>query len=76
MNVQPHLLRTRDAAQFCGFAKSTLEKFRVTGNGPRFIRRGKSVFYTVEDLAAWLANLPRYQSTSEADAAGSRRATP
>ena len=65
----PRLLRTADAAQYCGFAKSSFEKFRCYGGGSRFIRRGKSVFYHIEDLDAWLAALPRYQNTSEADAA-------
>lgn len=65
----PRLLRTRGAALYCGFAKSTLEKLRVTGSGARFIRRGRAVYYDVRDLDAWLAGLPRFESTSEADAA-------
>ena len=69
MDITPRLLRTRDASRYCGLAKSTMEKFRVYGGGPRFIRRGKSVFYDVQDLDAWLASLPRFESTSEADLA-------
>ncbi|MCH8198676.1 MAG: NYN domain-containing protein, partial [Chloroflexi bacterium] len=30
--------------------KSTLEKLRCTGGGPRFIRRGKAVYYAIDDL--------------------------
>jgi len=41
----PRLLRTADAARYCGFAKSSFEKFRCYGGGSRFIRRGRSVFY-------------------------------
>lgn len=67
--MQARLLRTRDAATYCGFKKSTFEKYRVTGGGPRFIRRGKSVFYDVVDLDSWLVSLPRFESTSEADLA-------
>ena len=70
METTSRLLRTREAAKYCGFSKSTLEKWRCYGSGPRFIRRGKSIFYGVADLDDWLAALPRYQSTSEADAAG------
>ena len=63
------LRKTPSAAEYCGVAKSTLEKLRVTGDGPRFLRRGRSIFYTLEDLDAWLSSLPRFQSTSEADQA-------
>ena len=70
----PRLLRTREAASYCGFSKSSFEKWRCVGGGPRFIRRGKSVYYAVADLDGWLASLPRYRSTSEADAARKQEA--
>ena len=69
MTNLPRLLRTDPAARHCGFRQSTFEKWRCTGEGPKFIRRGKSVFYDIEDLNQWLKDLPRYGSTSEADAA-------
>ncbi len=65
----PRLLRTRDAAQYCGLKKSTLEKLRCYGGGPRFIRRSRSVFYPLVELNAWLNGLTRFRNTSEADAA-------
>ncbi len=69
MQTTPRLLRTADAARYCGFSKSTFEKLRCTGAGATFIRRGKAVYYDVRDLDDWLASLPRFRSTSEADAA-------
>ena len=69
MTIIPRLLRTRDAAAYCGFSKSTFEKYRVAGGGSRFVRRGRSIFYDTRDLEAWLADLPRFRTTSEADAA-------
>lgn len=63
----PRLLRTADAAGYCGFTKSTFEKYRCIGNGPPFIRRGKAVFYGIDDLDQWVRDLPRFQSTSAAD---------
>ena len=68
METTPRLLRTRDAARYCGLAKSTLEKLRCYGGGPQFTRRGKAVFYPIESLDEYLASLPRFNSTSEADA--------
>ncbi len=69
MQSTPRLLRTRQAARYCGFSKSTFEKWRCTGGGARFIRRGSAVYYDVHDLVDWLAALPRFDITSEADAA-------
>jgi len=34
---------------------STLQKMRVTGNGPRFCKIGRSVRYRMSDLDAYMA---------------------
>ena len=61
------VLRTRDAATYLGVAASTLEKFRLTGGGPRFIRLGRrAVGYDVNDLIEWL-EVRKVRSTSEGD---------
>ena len=60
----PTLLKTKDAATRLGLSKSTLEKLRLTGGGPVFIKRGKSVFYTESDLADWI-HANRRRSTSD-----------
>ena len=57
-------LRTRDAATYTVFAKSTLEKLRVTGGGAPYIRIGRVVLYDPDDLDAWLA-AHRRKSTSD-----------
>jgi hypothetical protein len=38
---------------------------RCYGTGPRFVRRGASVFYDLRDLDEWLGSLPRFTSTSD-----------
>ena len=49
------ILRTSDASKYVGLAPATLEKMRVVGGGPRFIRLGgRSVGYDIHDLDAWL----------------------
>lgn len=45
---------TADAAKLTGLAKSTLEKLRVAGTGPRYLKLGKVVRYRRADLDAWL----------------------
>jgi hypothetical protein len=47
-------LRTLDAARYCGLAKTTLEKLRVFGGGPTFIKLGRAVVYDSADLDTWL----------------------
>jgi predicted DNA-binding transcriptional regulator AlpA len=57
--------RTPQAAEYVGLSTSTLEKFRLTGNGPVYQKAGpKIVVYRIEDLDAWL-NARRRHSTSE-----------
>jgi predicted DNA-binding transcriptional regulator AlpA len=49
------ILRTPEAAEYVGLAESTLEKQRVAGVGPRFIRLGsRAIGYDIRDLDAWL----------------------
>ena len=76
MELAPRLLRVKDAAIYCGFAKSTLDKMRCKGDGPRFIRRGKAVYYPVADLDEWIASLPRFSNTSQADTANGNEKEP
>jgi predicted DNA-binding transcriptional regulator AlpA len=47
-------LDTGAAAAHLGIGRSTLEKMRIKGTGPRYYRLGpKMVRYAVEDLDAW-----------------------
>ena len=65
-----HVLRTPQAAAYVGLSTSTLEKFRLTGNGPAYQKAGpKIVVYRVEDLDAWLS-ARRRTSTSDTGSVG------
>lgn len=57
-------VRTGGAASYSGLAESTLEKLRVSGDGPRYIRVGRVVVYDLDDLDEWL-NSHKRNSTSE-----------
>ncbi|MEP7452828.1 helix-turn-helix domain-containing protein [Phyllobacterium sp. SB3] len=57
------MLRTDAAARHTGLSSSTLTKLRLTGNGPRFIKLGRSVVYDPADIEAWIAQ-NRRSSTS------------
>jgi excisionase family DNA binding protein len=63
--MQP-LLTTRAAAEMLCLNSRTLERLRVAGNGPRFVKMGKSIRYRPADVEAWLMTRV-IGSTSEAD---------
>ena len=46
---------TREAAEQLGLSPSTLERYRITGAGPRYYRFGGCVRYRGDDLEAWAA---------------------
>ncbi|MBH1430902.1 helix-turn-helix domain-containing protein [Stenotrophomonas maltophilia] len=47
-------LSTAAAATRLGLSKSTLEKMRCDGRGPRYLKVGKRCFYRPADLDAYL----------------------
>lgn len=59
------VLNTREAAKRIGLSKSTLDKLRVLGGGPVYLKLGRSVFYLDRDLQDWLS-ARRRSSTSAA----------
>ena len=58
------ILTTPEAAQYVRLGKPTLERFRLTGNGPQFCKLGGAVRYRRTDLDDWLASR-LVRSTSE-----------
>jgi excisionase family DNA binding protein len=63
--MQTDVFKTREAAGYIQFGESTLERMRLRGDGPPFIKAGKSVRYRKADLDAWMASR-LVRSTSEA----------
>ena len=57
-------LPVREAAKYLGLSISTLNKLRCTGGGPAFLKLGRAVRYTPDDLQDWLDS-QRVRSTSE-----------
>jgi len=49
------VLKTDEAAERIGLSVSTLEKLRVYGGGPKFLRLGRAVRYRQTDLESWMA---------------------
>jgi predicted DNA-binding transcriptional regulator AlpA len=60
-------VKTPEAAEFVRLSTSQLNKLRVFGNGPEFVKLGRSVLYEVEALESWIAK-NRRSSTSQSAA--------
>jgi hypothetical protein len=58
-------LSVREAANFLRLSKSFLDKRRLDGAGPVYLKLGRRVVYDVKDLEVWAASARR-QHTSEA----------
>ncbi|GAB6051193.1 hypothetical protein JCM17960_00130 [Magnetospira thiophila] len=47
-------LNTKQAAAYVGLSICTLNRMRVTGEGPRYAKAGRRVVYDRLDLEAWI----------------------
>lgn len=69
LSTPVHLLDVRAAAAWLGLSKSTLDKMRCYGVGPRFIRAtGRAVRYDPADLAAFAEGRRQSRTSDEVPA--------
>ena len=52
-----------------GFKRQTTAAMRCEGRGPAYFKIGRKVFYTEEDIAAWIATLRHDPAAKRAKAA-------
>lgn len=64
MSATTTYLDTRATAEHLNVSPNTLSRWRWTGDGPAFLKMGRSVRYARSDLDAWVAERKRH-STSE-----------
>ena len=67
------MLNTRAAASKLGCSPNFLEKLRVSGGGPVYVKIGKAVRYEAAALDEWVAGR-RFRCTAEEAEARSRTA--
>ena len=60
----PHYQTSKEAADYLRRHEVTLARWRTTGEGPRFIKRGGRIYYRTQDLDAWMTE-GEARSTSE-----------
>ena len=59
MNLdQSKLLTERDIARITAMSLPSVRRWRLLGQGPRFIKIGAAVRYTAGNVAAWLDTRP------------------
>lgn len=51
-----HTMNVVEAAHYTALSKSSLDKLRVYGGGPVYIKLGKRVVYDRTDLDEWLSS--------------------
>ena len=50
-----YVIRAKEAAKFIGVAEATLAQWRMTGEGPQFVKNGpRQVLYRIGDIRAWI----------------------
>ena len=60
-------LTTGEAADYCRVSASTLNRKRVTGEGPRYTKRGRRVIYDTTDLDVWMEEGKRRFTNDDED---------
>jgi len=60
--VPSRKLSVGEAACHLGLSKSFLDKSRINGGGPAFLKLGRRVLYDEMDLEAWAANNKRWRT--------------
>lgn len=61
---ESRFLTTNQAADFLKLSPRTLEKMRITGDGPPYHKHGSRVFYTMPEILHW-SNTRTHNSTSD-----------
>ena len=49
------MLTVLEAAEYLRLSRRTLERYRTSGLGPKFVKCGRSVRYRQSDLDQWIA---------------------
>ena len=63
-SISEVLLNERDVARLTSLSVATVRRWRLLGQGPRYIKIGAAVRYRQSDVAAWLESRP---ASREAD---------
>ena len=60
------LLTVAEATTYLSLSASTLNKLRVSGGGPRYVKLGGKILYDVRDLDQWIEDHKRNSTSDQA----------
>ncbi|UXN62887.1 helix-turn-helix domain-containing protein [Phyllobacterium sp. A18/5-2] len=60
-------IRVKEAADYVGLSKSSLDKLRCFGGGPQYFKVGRAVIYSTDVLDQWLASKSRKETWGDND---------
>ena len=63
------LVNTKGASELTSLSASQLNKLRVFGGGPEYVKIGRSVLYEISALEAWIAKHRRTSTSDRGEAA-------
>jgi helix-turn-helix protein len=63
--VSPFLNQEKAARYLGGLSTKTLERWRVTGEGPEFLKLGRRCFYTQSALDSWADSRKRRRTKAK-----------
>ena len=58
-------LSVKEVAAYLGLSASTLNKMRLSANGPRYLKLGRRVLYDIRDLESWVAKRTRNHTSEQ-----------
>jgi excisionase family DNA binding protein len=61
---EPQILTTNEAADLLRVSRQSLAKWRVSGDGPPYLKLGRRVLYRSDDLESWLGARRRRSTSS------------
>ena len=66
------LRRETDLEELTGISIKTLQWYRYKGPkyAPKFMKIGKRIYYSKQEINEWIKNQPRYQSTTDSKDGG------
>lgn len=73
MQDHPPYLTTPQAAALLGLSPRTLERYRVSGEGPPFRKLGRRVRYTRSDIDDWAESCRRRSTSDDGSGFAGRR---
>jgi predicted DNA-binding transcriptional regulator AlpA len=65
MPEQARCLQTSEVAKQLGVSQSTLNKWRLSGDGPRYLKLGRRVVYRPADVESFIAGRIRASTVAK-----------